>query len=357
MPTKVHPLVRLVLHKDAPLSRPLCDLALTLLSDHLVSPEELYRRPEFPADLAKVALEQSLVRNDGTVRAMSPEESASWLLRPEQRPEHLTASDVAGWDDDLLEAVADRACRIPPGAARLPQNLLDILITHRRLDIRATMLRAEGDTPRARTVIDDIGRAALALSDGFIAPRPAGTAKRVVDAIMTTTGWTVSNELQRYALATWEAPWAVARCGLYNAGPELANRFAVQFLIPALDSGAIDAREYAYDTVRVLGEGVGAEVAAAIAKHWTAAMIEEIDERDGELGGNLTDAFTSRGLVFPGPAHEKVADSLGSEWLAEQLEELAGEYPHAWTLTAQLLEMDFAGTNEALLAVVRASSD
>ena len=80
------------------------------------------------------------------------------------------------------------------------------------------------------------------------------------------------------------------------------------------------------------------------------------DEGDEELADGLVEVLTQRGLVLPTPAEAK----FGGEhlrWLVERIEELAADHPLAWSVTAQLLEAGFDGTNEAVLAAILASGD
>lgn len=204
---------------------------------------------------------------------------------------------------DLAVQVADCGYRAREGGTRLPQNLVDILIAHDRLEVRAMTLGAEGDTPRARAVIEDVGQAALAAHDGCDAPQFDGPHRDVVVAVGAATGWPVAQELRRHALAAWEAPWALGRCQVVGAGPQLAQRFATRYLLPALECGVVEPAESGYAVMHVLREGVSDDVAGALAKFWTVQMIA--DEGDEELADGLVEVFTQRGLVLPTPAEAK----------------------------------------------------
>jgi len=192
-----------------------------------------YSRPELSAAQAATLWDLHAVPSMARTRGAST--VALWharrLLRPESRPEQLSAATVAGWSRELAAEVSEELSL--PGRP-VPAAVATALMARPELSTAWRAATTRPDCAQARAMIDRVGALAAQKWPGLDIPSRGMVAGELRSALTQIGSWRTPTLLHEHAAATWTSPACLSTLPTAHLSGRAAARVATLWLLPAL---------------------------------------------------------------------------------------------------------------------------
>jgi len=339
-----HPLASLLtaaLTGGEPLSEAVTRLVFAhALNDGGVGAAALYVRRELSADQAALLWDKHAV---GVVLHADrrPVAAAAWqarrLMRPESRPENLTAGDVTAWPAGVAYEVANM--RTTPWRT-IPDAVFAHLMCRPELGTALNAAMGCPQHPTARDIVAKVGAFGAAAFPGLHLPAPGPLSDlnvlkdqsgedgprvsgRTIRAAIGTVGRVATPPaLVEFAALTWTSPACLSALPTGALSAAAAGRVARLWLVPSVEmlGATLAARALAKASTEIV-PALDAVVVRTLAAAWMGSGL--LNGLAADRHPALALAFASAGVPLTRPVSDEQVVSLEALNHAQRLELVA----------------------------------